>query len=196
MACGRGSVQPGLIPYPIPWNAVVRAELCRQPGIRGIYFSCPARPSASISDENASCAPPGSRELRHEHAASFRANASSSRSSNFLRAGSARACGRLTPLRRERGPAPQGAAGRYGIASGRVDQLAWTAAADVVMNERKSPIFTVSGAGLSSTSVIDLTNEETALDVGRRIAALTGRTLTVRDEEGLPLATFESARKN
>ncbi len=66
------------------------------------------------------------------------------------------------------------------------------------MNERRSSIFTVSNAGLSSTSVIvvDLTDEETALDIGRRIAALTGRTLTIRNEEGLPLATFESARKN
>ncbi|TWB88162.1 hypothetical protein FBZ93_119152 [Bradyrhizobium macuxiense] len=66
------------------------------------------------------------------------------------------------------------------------------------MNERKSSVFTVSGAGLSSTSVIvlDLTDEEAALDAGRRIAALTGRTLTVRNEEGLPLATFEGARKN
>ncbi|WP_050425499.1 hypothetical protein [Bradyrhizobium tropiciagri] len=77
-------------------------------------------------------------------------------------------------------------------------QLAWTAAAEIVMNERRSSIFTVSNAGLSSTSVIvvDLTDEETALDIGRRIAALTGRTLTIRNEEGLPLATFESARKN
>ncbi|MCC8961484.1 hypothetical protein H8A95_03905 [Bradyrhizobium sp. Pear76] len=66
------------------------------------------------------------------------------------------------------------------------------------MYEKRPANFAVSGAGLSSTSVIvlDLTDEETALDIGRRIAALTGRTLTVRNEEGLPLATFEGARKN
>jgi hypothetical protein len=63
------------------------------------------------------------------------------------------------------------------------------------MSEAKSPNFTLS-AGSTSVFILDLDDEEKALDIGRRIAEETGRAVTVRDESGIPLATFQAPRKH
>jgi hypothetical protein len=68
-------------------------------------------------------------------------------------------------------------------------------AAEIGLCEMKSPNFTLS-AGSTSVFILDLEDEEKALDIGRRIAQETGRAVTVRDECGTALATFQGPRKN
>lgn len=51
------------------------------------------------------------------------------------------------------------------------------------------------GAKLSMIS-LDLVNDAEALALARRIAASTGRTVTVRDADGVVTATIEAAPKN
>jgi hypothetical protein len=63
------------------------------------------------------------------------------------------------------------------------------------MSVTKSPNFTLS-AGSTSVFVLDLEDEDKALDIGRRIAQETGRAVTVRDESGTTLATFDGTLKS
>jgi hypothetical protein len=74
-------------------------------------------------------------------------------------------------------------------------QFSWFAAAQIVMREMKSPNFTLS-AGSTSVLILDLEDEEKALEIGRSIAEQTGRAVTVRDESGIALATFQAPRKH
>jgi hypothetical protein len=74
-------------------------------------------------------------------------------------------------------------------------QFSGLAGAQIAMSETKSANFTLS-AGSTSVFILDLDDEEKALDIGRRIAEETGRAVTVRDESGIALATFQAPVKH
>jgi hypothetical protein len=52
------------------------------------------------------------------------------------------------------------------------------------------------GADLPKLIVLDLVDDETALELARLFAERTGRTVTVRDGDGRILGTFRGATKN
>jgi hypothetical protein len=52
------------------------------------------------------------------------------------------------------------------------------------------------GASKLSRVILEAVDERAAFAVAERIARRTGRTVTVRNENGVPLATFRGAIKN
>ena len=67
------------------------------------------------------------------------------------------------------------------------------------MNTTKPGFFTRANIKLPARGtvvVLELANEADALEVGRRLAEQTGRTVTVRDDNGVPLETFKGSGRH